>query len=154
LKRPGGGPGSFKRRNKGPLSRRFNYLKNLYTLNTSSGASSTISDSDIEMLDDGTLSQFDSSSVASVDSLASTSSTNNLIAANASAADQSNDIANLTDFYDDTSMPQTPINDIEIQSFETNPIVVEEDLKQQFNQEEQIQQFQQQQQIFQEKVIY
>lgn len=106
------------------------------------------------MLDDGTLSQFDSSSVASVDSLASTSSTNNLIAANASAADQTNDIANLTDFYDDTSMPQTPIIDIEIQSFETNPIVVEEDLKQQFNQEEQIQQFQQQQQIFQEKVIY
>ena len=46
-----GGPASKRRGGlKGPLSKRINYLKNLYT--SSSSASSTISDSDVEYLDD------------------------------------------------------------------------------------------------------
>lgn len=46
-----GGPASKRRGGlKGPLSKRINYLKNLYT--SSSSAGSTISDSDVEYLDD------------------------------------------------------------------------------------------------------
>jgi hypothetical protein len=50
-----GGMRQQRRSVKGPLSKRINYLKNLYTQNNASsgsGAVSTISDSDIEIMDD------------------------------------------------------------------------------------------------------
>jgi hypothetical protein len=48
-----GGPASKRRGGlKGPLSKRINYLKNLYTTNTSSSASFTGSESDMEYMDE------------------------------------------------------------------------------------------------------
>lgn len=104
---------------KGPLSRRVNYLKNLYTQNTSS-ASSTIGDSDIE-LDDA------SSTVSSQFTMDTTGTSES-----SSAFDQSNssDVANMSDFYD----ANTPMMDMEIQSFElkeeNKPTIIVDDFQQ------------------------
>jgi hypothetical protein len=113
---PGGGTkrsfAGSKRRSgvKGPLSRRVNYLKNLYTQNTNSSSASTISDSDAEL--DDTLStvssQFNMSEAGA--------STAECLLDQTSSSQNNNDVANLNDFYDSN----VPMIDIEIQSFETN----------------------------------
>lgn len=91
-----GGPATKRRgASKGPLSKRVNYLKNLYTSNTSS-ASSIISDSDIELIDDSlsTASGFTTNTSFSNDSAIQNEKP-------VQQAQQINsDIANLNDFLD------------------------------------------------------
>jgi hypothetical protein len=99
---------------KGPLSKRINYLKSLYTQNSNtSGSASTISDSDIEIMDDissmasdNTGSQFtsltgDNNSIANSDN----NSDKSLIDSNFSRNEP--DVGNLNDFNDlDVEMQQ------------------------------------------------
>ena len=100
---------------KGPLSKRINYLKNLYTSNTSS-ASSVVSDSDMS-------SQFSTTGASSyISDFGSTVLTNENDKANNLQQQQQNsnisDIANLNDFIDvemqsisEASSPASSITD-------------------------------------------
>lgn len=98
---------------KGPLSRRHNYLKNLYTQSSnisspSSPAPSTIG-SDIEM--DDSLSQFSAIESASDVLL--------------SGSGAQTDVANMNDFFDSRTQ-----SDIQMDSFENESIVsIEDDVK-------------------------
>lgn len=103
-----GGPATKRRgASKGPLSKRINYLKNLYTSNTSS-ASSTVSDSDIELLDEtsSTVSGFSTTSFGSGDSAV----VNEKLIQSQQLQPQQSDIANLNDFLD-VEMPSIETSD-------------------------------------------
>lgn len=102
IKRTGsivGGPANKRRgASKGPLSKRINYLKNLYTSNTSSSSSVVSDGSDIEILDETT------SNVSTT--TYNSSYLNKSMADEASKASEQQqqsseaDVANLNDFYD------------------------------------------------------
>lgn len=113
-----GGPANKRRgASKGPLSKRINYLKNLYTTNTN-GSSSIVSDSDIDLLDD-TLSNASGFSTAqtflSTTPTTDTTTSSSLITNNEKQSitqpvlNSNSDVANLNDFLD-----------VEMQSIETN----------------------------------
>ena len=113
-----GGPANKRRgASKGPLSKRINYLKNLYTTNTN-GSSSIVSDSDIDLLDD-TLSNASGFSTAqtflSTTTTTDTTTSSPLITNNEKQSitqpvlNSNSDVANLNDFLD-----------VEMQSIETN----------------------------------
>ena len=95
--------------NKGPLSKRINYLKNLYTSNTSSASSIVSENSDIEILDD-TSSTF-TSATETTNSFVSEAATSvdkpGIININNAHQANTNDVANLNDF-----------NDVEMQQIE------------------------------------
>lgn len=97
--------------NVGPLSKRINYLKNLYTSNTSSASSIVSESSDIEILED-TASSFTfatETTTSFVSDVANNSEKPDIIVVNQQT---NNDIANLNDF-----------NDVEMQQIEiTNQV--------------------------------
>jgi hypothetical protein len=101
IKRTGsvvGGPANKRRgASKGPLSKRINYLKNLYTSNTSS-ASSVISDSsDVELLDE-TVSEITTTTYNS--SYLNESMANETRLNQQQLSEMNPDVANLNDFND------------------------------------------------------
>jgi hypothetical protein len=104
---------------KGPLSKRINYLKSLYTQNSNSSSASTISDSDIEILDDVSSMASDStgSQFTTLTGDASTlnSDTNDKSQIDSNLNQIEPDVANLNDFNDlDVEMQQ--------QQMETNEL--------------------------------